>query len=203
MHKHINSWKNSEQAFISQLDRNLTELHNKFPPHWIHFVDYLKNRAPKRVVDVGCGAGTYCHLSRRLGIDYIGYDYSQHAVDLATKMWHGEFVCRDYQELTSEDIKRADLVVANALCDVLPYGDKCLRHLLKLDADHLLIQRVRVTESAQYSQTYKAYDIMTYEFYHNSQQLAQDIQDNGYTATYHKLYDDVFDLEIANGHSEL
>ena len=68
--------------------------------------------------------------------------------------------------------------------------------MLQLGANHLLIQRVRITESTQYSQTYKAYDIITYEFYHNSQHLDQDIQDNGYTATYHRLYDDVFDLEI-------
>ena len=86
--------------------------------------------------------------------------------------------------------------MANALCDVLPRGDKCLRHLLKLRADYLLIQRVRITESPQYSRTYKAYDIMTYEFYHNSQQLARDIKDHGYVVAYHKLYDDVFDLEI-------
>ena len=196
MHKHINSWKNSEQAFISQLDRNLTELHNQFPPHWIHFVDYLKNHPPKRVVDVGCGAGTYCHLSRQLRIDYIGYDYSQHAVDLATKMWHGEFVCRDYQELTSQDIEEGDLVIGNALCDVLPNGDECLRHLLQLESFNLLIQRVKTTKKPSFFTEYDAYGIMTYEFYHNCGQLAQDIEDNGYTVTYHELYDDVFDLEI-------
>jgi hypothetical protein len=86
--------------------------------------------------------------------------------------------------------------VANALCDVLPRGDECLRHLLKLGADSLLIQRVRITESPQYSRTYQAYDIMTYEFYHNSQQLAKDIEQDSHMVTYYRLYDDVFDLEI-------
>jgi len=197
MYEHINSWRDSSAAFEQQLGRNIQELKGEFPPHWIHFIDYVKNSPAQRVVDIGCGCGSYCNLSKQLGIDYIGYDYSQHAVDLATKTWNGTFVCKDYQELTSEDVKVGDLVVANALCDVLPSGDKCLRHLLKLGADYLLIQRVRITESPQYSRTYKAYDIMTYEFYHNSKQLAQDIKDHGYVVTYHKLYDDVFDLEIA------
>ena len=202
MSEHINSWRDSSVAFEQQLDRNLQELKSEFPPHWIHFIDYVKNSPGPasgrgRVVDIGCGCGSYCYLSKRLGIDYIGYDYSQHAVDLATQTWDGDFVCKDYQELTSEDVKGGDLVVANALCDVLPRGDKCLRHLLKLGADSLLIQRVRITESPQYSRTYQAYDIMTYEFYHNSQQLARDIKDHDYEVTYHKLYDDVFDLGVA------
>ena len=196
MSEHINSWRDSSAAFEQQLDRNLQELKGQFPPHWIHFIDYVKNSSPQRVVDIGCGCGSYCNLSNQLGIDYIGYDYSQHAVDLATRTWRGDFVCRDYQEITSGDVKGGDLVVANALCDVLPNGDECLRHLLKLGADSLLIQRVRISESPQYSRTYQAYDIMTYEFYHNSQQLASDIEEHSYTVTYHKLYDEVFDLEI-------
>jgi len=197
MHKHIDSWKNSEQAFIQQLDRNLSELRGQFPPHWIHFVNYLKNNTIKRVVDIGCGAGVYCHVSQLMEIDYIGYDYSQHAIGLATRTWGGNFICKNYQEIISQDIEAGDLIVANALCDVLPNGDECLRHLLQLGSDNLLIQRINITDSPSFFTEYNAYGIMTYGFCHNSQQLSSDIEDNNYEAIYYQLHDDnAFDLEI-------
>jgi len=148
-------------------------------------------------VDVGCGAGAYCHISTQMGIEYMGYDYSQHAIDLATKTWGGNFICKNYKELTPQDIQTGDIIVANALCEVLPDGDKCLRHLLQIGANNLLIQRVRSTNTPSFSKEYEAYGIMTYEFYHNAKQLSLDINNSGYKVTYHRLYDDVFDLEIA------
>ena len=117
----------------------------QFPPHWIHFVEHVQNTPINRIVDVGCGAGAYCHISTQMGIEYIGYDYSQHAIDLATKTWGGNFICKNYKELTPQDIQTGDIVVANALCDVLPNGDECLRSLLQIGADNLLIQRIRTT----------------------------------------------------------
>ena len=80
MHQHIDSWKNSSTAFEQQLDRNIQELNGQFPPHWVHFISHVKNNPVNRIVDVGCGAGVYCHLAEQMGLDYIGYDYSQHAV---------------------------------------------------------------------------------------------------------------------------
>jgi len=197
MNQHIDSWKNSSSAFEQQLERNIQELNGQFPPHWIHFVEHVQNTPINRIVDVGCGAGAYCHISTQMGIEYIGYDYSQHAIDLATKTWGGNFICKNYKELTPQDIQTGDIVVANALCDVLPNGDECLRSLLQIGADNLLIQRIRTTNIPSFSVEYEAYGIMTYEFYHNSQQLSQDIEQNGYIATYYRLYDNVFDIEMS------
>ena len=196
MNQHIDSWKNSSSAFEQQLERNIQELNGQFPPHWIHFVQHVQNTPINRIVDVGCGAGAYCHISTQMGIEYIGYDYSQHAIDLATNTWGGNFICKNYKELTPQDIQTGDIVVANALCDVLPNGDECLRHLLQIGSDNLLIQRIRTTNVPSFSVEYEAYGIMTYEFYHNSRQLTQDIEQNSYIVTYHRLYDNIFDLEI-------
>ena len=96
MYKHINSWRDSSSAFEQQLARNIQELQGKFPPHWDHFVTYLKNNNIDRVVDIGCGAGAYYAITSQMGIEYVGYDYSQHAVDLATKAWDGNFICKNY-----------------------------------------------------------------------------------------------------------
>ena len=68
---------------------------------------------------------------------------------------------------------------------------------IQIGADNLLIQRIRTTNIPSFSVEYEAYGIMTYEFYHNSQQLSQDIEQNGYIATYYRLYDNVFDIEMS------
>lgn len=199
-YKHAGSWKNSKEAFRRQLAFNKKQLEGDFPPHWNNFVRILKEETPKRVVDIGCGAGCYYPICRDLKIDYIGYDYSTHAVDLAKAEWGGNFAYKCYQEITPEDIREGDLVVANALADVLPNGDKCIEHLLSIGADELLIQRVRITESQNYFKEYQAYDIMTYEFYHNRAQLMSAIQDHGYElAKVTRLFspaEDIFDIEI-------
>lgn len=196
-YKHLDSWKNSKFAFEQQLTRNKIELENGFPPHWVDFIQVLqKLLKPLRVVDVGCGAGAYAHICDNLGYNYIGYDYSQIAVDLATENWGDYFVCKPYEEIQKEDIQSMDLVVANAICDVLPNGDECLRHLLSLGAEYLLVQRARLTNKENYFTEYQAYNIMTYEFYHNENQLDKDIESAGYTCEKVRLYDDVFDLHI-------
>ena len=195
-YKHLDSWKNSKSAFKQQLDRNKQELQNRFPPHWIDFVEIVRSINPSRIVDIGCGAGVYCFISEKLDIEYIGYDYSQNAIDVAKESWYGNFVCKSYQEVTSKDLNEGDFVVANAICDVLPNGDECLRHLLSLDADNLLVQRVRLTNKESYFTEYQAYDIMTYEFYHNGEQLHRDIIQSGYELKKINLYEDIFDLYI-------
>ena len=195
-YKHLDSWKNSTSAFKQQLDRNKQELQNGFPPHWIDFIEIARHLAPKRIVDVGCGAGVYCFISEKLDIDYIGYDYSQHAIDLATENWGENFVCKSYQELGPENICDGDFVVANAICEVLTNGDECLRHLMALNADNILVQRVRLTNKKSYFTEYQAYDIMTYEFYHNEETLHRDIIQSGYELKKINLYEDIFDLYI-------
>ena len=56
--------------------------------------------------------------------------------------------------------------------------------------------RVRLTNGKSYSEEYAAYDIMTYKFFHNSDDLFRTITDNNYTVDYTNLYEDVFDLEL-------
>ena len=65
MHEHIDSWKNSREAFSQQLDVNIRELNLGFPPHWQHFVDYMDSLEIDRVIDVGCGAGVYLKSSTK------------------------------------------------------------------------------------------------------------------------------------------
>ena len=182
--KYIDSWKDSE-VFEYQLALNQRELSSqeKYPSHWHHFIDCVDElQNTTRVVDIGCGAGAYYALSQRHfpEKDYIGYDYSESAVSTASRDWGGNFECRGYEELSKDDIKTGDAVVANALCDVLPNGDECFEHLLSLKADNLIIQRMKITGWPSFYKTYDAYNITTYAFHHKEQDVIDSIQKHGY-----------------------
>ena len=209
MHEHIDSWKNSREAFSQQLDVNIRELNLGFPPHWQHFVDYMDSLEIDRVIDVGCGAGVYGFISKKLNKNYIGYDYSEHAINIARRTWQPEltkqmpnndntmdFYCKDYKDLTEAEQPDTDLLVANAICDVLPNGDECLEFLLKLKYRHLLIQRMSLIEESEYSEEYQAYNITTYKFHHNKNKTISMIQDMGYSVNTVHLYETTHDLEI-------
>jgi SAM-dependent methyltransferase len=201
-YKHIDSWKNSKIAFKRQLQLNKKQLAGEFPPHWDNFVKALKKTKPKRVVDIGCGAGCYYPICKDLQIDYIGYDYSDRAVFLADEAWGwpGVFFNLEYQDINSAHIHSGDMVVANGLVDILPNGDECLQHLLSINADRLLIQRIRITDEPSYFTEYSPYDITTYEFFYNKKDLFKAVQDAGYVfdkvARIFNPSENVFDIEI-------
>tara|TARA_R110002051_G_scaffold317023_1_gene397594 strand:+ start:14 stop:625 length:612 start_codon:yes stop_codon:yes gene_type:complete len=182
--KYIDSWKDPE-VFKYQLALNQRQLSpsGRYPSHWLHFIDCMDElQNITRIVDIGCGAGAYCALSQRHfpDKDYIGYDYSESAVSTASRAWDGGFECRDYKDLSEGDVKPGDVVVANALCDVLPNGDECFEHLLSLKADSLIIQRMKITGWPSFYKTYDAYNITTYAFHHKEQDVIDSIQKHGY-----------------------
>jgi len=171
-------WKEaSKKAFEQQFLLNLREL-NDPPNHWKFFLEEL-NRMKKentRVIDVGCGVGSFAKLIRMWHgeVEYVGYDYSSAAITTAKEMWGdiGTFEEKDYEDLSAHDIKENDIIVANALCDVLPDGDHCMKHLLSLGAKNVIFLRVRITEKQSYFEEYEAYgEIKTYAFYHNRKNL--------------------------------
>jgi len=210
MYKHIDSWKNSKEAFDQQLAVNIKELNKGFPPHWQHFIGYVqRNHDISRIIDVGCGVGAYGYISKKLNKNYIGYDYSEYAINVANRTWEPElkkqtpnnnktmdFYCKDYKELTEAENPHTDLLVANAICDVLPNGDECLQFLLDLKYRHLLIQRVSLIEESEYSEEYQAYNITTYKFHHNKNKTISAIEDMGYSVNAVHLYETTHDLEI-------
>lgn len=194
--KHIDSWKKSKETFYMQLERNLHELKTEYPPHWNNFVSFIKKYKPKRIVDIGCGAGVYKHISNNaVDLDYVGYDYSDVAIDVATEAWGKGFYVKDYKSLNSDDILENDAIVCNALCDVLPNGDECMKHILSLGCNNLLIQRVKIDDVSS-TKTYQAYDIITYEFVHNKQQIVNDAKNYNYNINFIHLYDNSYDIVL-------
>ena len=183
-------WRNASQtAFALQLARNKEEVGNP-PEHWsfcARQIDDLRQSGNhvERMVDIGCGAGGLYAVANTLGIKYIGYDYAPAAIDIATNYWGADsFFVKDYKDLTPDDINDDDIIVANALCDVLPNGDECFESLLNLNAKQLLILRVKLSygETSSYEE-YVAYnEIKTYAYRHNSRTLDGMIQKYSYDA---------------------
>lgn len=179
-------WKSaSAEAFQQQFVLNLREL-NDPPTHWRFFLEELgRIKDSKRVVDIGCGVGSFSKLIRMWhgDLNYVGYDYSAAAIETAKNMWgeFGAFEERDYHDISSKDIQDGDVIVANALCDVLPDGDECFEHILSLGAKNVIFLRVRITEKESFYEEYEAYsEIQTYAFYHNESGLDEIIKKHGY-----------------------
>ena len=196
MHEHINSWKDCTESFEQQLQYNLFELNGNYPPHWNSFLFCIDKNKPKRVVDIGCGVGVYGKLCLDKGTEYIGYDYSESAIGIAKREWKLDVYCSDYKDIGSNDIKDGDLIVANALCDVLPNSHDCLLHLLSLDAERILIQRIEYSSSKEYFSKYNAYSLTTYKFFHDKEKTYNAIASAGYKSKERLVATDSYDLEI-------
>lgn len=168
----INSWKN-KKVFEKQLKLNLSELKSKdsYPPHWVSFITFINQINPSTILDVGCGCGSFYELCRIEfpHIKYTGVDYSNEAIEIAKNKWgYNDFYVKDYTDLTKDYLKNYDVIHLGALFDVLPNGDDALDYILSLNANKLLIGRVKLTEKKSFYEVYRAYDEMeTYAYYHN------------------------------------
>ena len=194
--KNIDSWKTSIVPYQMQLEMNLKELSSVYPPHWNTFISILKEKGDsiKRVVDIGCGAGIYSELSKRMNVDYIGYDYSPFAIELCESTWDASFECLGYESMTTNHINDDDLLVANAIFDVLPNGDEALSSILKLKPKRILSQRVRIVDDESHFDTHSAYGIETYMYFHNKKILFDICRDAGYNISLVKLNENVYDM---------
>ena len=185
--EHIDSWKNRD-VFVQQLSLNISQFQNEWPAHWHHFVDQatMVRKRISRVIDIGCGCGAYSMIVAQEfeDVQYIGYDYSKEAVDLANESFGeiGSFYNKSYQDIKWDDIFDNDLIVVNGLIDILPNGNECLEHILSICANMIILQRIPITKEKSNSEVYQTpYGIKTYKFSYNKSEFLQTIKKNGYT----------------------
>ena len=179
------SWKNKE-LFDMQLELNMKELHNKstYPRHWMDNIELMVQYNPKSILDVGCGCGAFYEVCRREfeNINYLGIDYSKEAIDLAKKTWGDYFKVLDYKDLTEKFVEKYDMVYLSALLDVLPNGDEALEFILSLNANQILISRVKLINEESRHDVYKVYNgITTYAYYHNYENFINNIKKYNYS----------------------
>jgi len=185
--ENLNSWKNKE-VFEKQLALNLKELEGHYPAHWGAFITFmtLLGSKVKTILDVGCGAGVYSEICRKHfpNIKYIGMDYSEEAIEVASRQWPGiDFRCKNYKDLTQDDLRRIDVLHACSLHNVLPDGDECLNFMLGLKAKYIILGKILTTNQASFYSTYMAYDLIpTYLYKHNYLSLYGIFKKHGYLA---------------------
>lgn len=190
-----NSWKNSK-VFNKQLEFNLNELSstNKYPVHWNISFYILKNAKTKSILDIGCGCGSFYKVCQDNlpEVKYCGCDYSEDAITLAKETWSdGCFFVQDIMDLSVEDIKDYDTLYASALMDVSPNGDGMVEKILSLNANKILLSRVKVTNQDSYYVKYKAYEeIETCAYHHNMDNLIDMFSKYGYT--YQMISDHIY-----------
>jgi len=182
---HTDSWKN-KNCFTGQIKRNLIELNNNYPQHWLDFLTLIKKVGTKTLLDVGCGSGVIYKLcEKEYPLLYTGVDYSSDAVDVSKTQWgYEEFYEKDYKDLTKEYLEKFDTIHLGALLDVLPDGDKSLESILSLSPKNCIITRIRFTDKKDHNKLYQTpYGNKTYEFYHNKDNFYNTIARYGYSCT--------------------
>lgn len=191
----IDAWRQSPETFIQQLNLNRQNLAKNTPAH---IVDILREihqyKSVTRVVDVGCGCGILYPILKEVypHLEYVGYDYSEHAIALAKQTWGGNFECRDYRDLQPSDFSDSDILIANALLDVLPNADEALEHLLKLGFRYIILSRIRISSGPSRFEIVPAYDIKTYMYYHAPKVLLDLFNTYKYEYDMRLVYDDAY-----------
>lgn len=192
MHEHKDTWKESADVFRRQLSLNQRQLQEdpssaEYPPHWLNMHTLLTSGMKivpiKRVVDLGCGSGIFFGLLQKNfpELQYIGLDYSQHAVEIAKECWGADFRVADLWQLTPKDLEGYDLLHSDALLEVLPDGDAGLEKILALRCPSVLLNRVKNGPEKNHFSVYEAYGFLkTYSYYHNRVTLLEKFIKAGY-----------------------
>ena len=89
---------------------------------------WLRDHTIRRVLDVGCGAGTNAaHFS---GADYVGVDLNERYLQAARARFRGQFVQADLTSADLSSLGTFDMILANSF----------LHHVTDRDAERILAQ---------------------------------------------------------------
>ena len=89
---------------------------------------WLRDHKVRRVLDVGCGAGT--NAGHFAGVDYVGVDVNERYLQAARAKFRGEFVRADLTSADLSSLGTFDMVLANSF----------LHHVNDADAVRILAQ---------------------------------------------------------------
>ena len=120
-------------------------MHESLPILHKNFVDYLKSKSPKSVLEVGCGTGYYPIKMKELfsTIEYTGTDISESAVQQCRSNSSFEYIPGDFIKMNFS--KKFDLVYSHGVID----------HVYDLDAFATKI--VNTTKKFAYISSYRGY----------------------------------------------
>jgi SAM-dependent methyltransferase len=86
---------------------------------WLLIADRIRRDGPRRVLDIGCGAGQLAALLRDQGIeDYVGVDFSQTAIAMAQRQVpKGRFVVADARTTPLYDVLDYDVLICTEVLE--------------------------------------------------------------------------------------
>ena len=185
----VDEWKNVNVP-MKQLGLNIEQLNSKnnYPPHWKNLLNsftYIDSILSKNFNDIACGVGsTYkLLLDNQFNMKYYGSDFSEAMINTAKKTWNDNcFKEQDVFKLTA--FNKNDIVYVDGLLDMLPNAHDCLNHILHLNSEYVILNRINISETNKIS-IYRAYDLINvikYSF--EEKTFLQIINDNNYKIIY-------------------
>jgi len=157
------SWKD-ESIPQQQLDLNLIQLRDKtnYPPHWINLINLL-NEIPTgenmTFLDVACGVGSSYKLllENNFNFSYKGFDYSDSMIKKARVQWNNDIIFNVNDVFNLNVCEKNSILYADGILDILENSKECLLHLLLLNSEYIILNRIRLEEKYKLSKYY-AYD---------------------------------------------
>lgn len=89
---------------------------------------WLRHHPVRRVLDVGCGAGT--NAGHFTGVDYVGIDVNERYLESARARFRGQFVQADLTSADLSSLGTFDMILANSF----------LHHVNDADTERILAQ---------------------------------------------------------------
>jgi len=84
------------------------------------FIEENGKAASRRFLEVGSGLGYLTYALSRRGIDITGLDISCKAVERATAMYGGHYICKDLFELSRTSPKSFDVIISSEVIEHMP-----------------------------------------------------------------------------------
>ena len=121
------------------------KMHNSHEIQHQDFINYLKSKKIKQILEIGCGTGVYPIKLKELFSDkeYTGTDISETAIKQCKQNSSFEFIAGDFLKLNFT--KKFDLVFSHAVVD----------HVYDMDA--FVLKIVELTKQFAYITAYRGY----------------------------------------------
>jgi len=121
------------------------KMHNSHEIQHQDFINYLKSKKIKQILEIGCGTGVYPIKLKELfsEIEYTGTDISETAIKQCKQNSSFEFIAGDFLKLNFT--KKFDLVFSHAVVD----------HVYDMDA--FVLKIVELTKQFAYITAYRGY----------------------------------------------
>jgi len=124
--KIIDSWMKNAKPWIVAIRDNEIESRSLITNKAI--IDAILHKAPKTVLDIGCGEGWLARELTKSGINTLGIDVVPELVDAANQNGGGIFKLVSYEELTQDAVKgKFDIIV----CNFSLLGDESVTNIFK------------------------------------------------------------------------